>query len=91
MSDRAVLTSGTKAEHYWVMSTNIFKSLLTTPSNVLPLHLNQTFLPIIWIFTEGEGDEIESKQPSKISSLSYHGSKQKHTDSKTLVTTVDKS
>ena len=32
------------------------KSLLTTPSNVLPLHRKQTFPPIIWIFTEGEGD-----------------------------------
>ena len=40
------------------------KSLLTTPSNVLPLHLKQTFLPIIWIFTEG--DEIESRLPIKI-------------------------
>ena len=27
--------------------------------NVLPLHLKQTFPPIIWIFTEGEGDGIE--------------------------------
>ena len=34
------------------------KSLLTTLNNVLPLHLKQTFLPIIWIFNEGEGDEI---------------------------------
>ena len=25
----------------------VFKSLLTTPSNVLPLHLNQTFPPVI--------------------------------------------
>ena len=25
------------------------------PSNVLPLHLKQTFVPIIWIFTEGMG------------------------------------
>ena len=31
----------------------VSKSLLTTPSNVLPLHLKQTFPPIIWIFTEG--------------------------------------
>ena len=31
------------------------------PSNVLPLSLKQTFPPIIWIFTEGEGDEIESR------------------------------
>ena len=28
-----------------------FKSLLTTPSNVLPLHLKQTFPPIIWEFS----------------------------------------
>ena len=42
----------------------VFKSLLTTLSNVLPLHFNETFLPIIWIFTEGDG--IESRLPSKI-------------------------
>ena len=32
------------------------------PSNVLPLHLKQTFPPIIWIFTEGEGawDRMEA-------------------------------
>ena len=29
------------------------------PSNVLPLHLKQTFQPMIWIFTEG--DKIDSK------------------------------
>ena len=40
----------------------VFKSLLTMPSNVLPLHLKQ----IIWIFTEGEGDGIESRLPFKI-------------------------
>ena len=34
------------------------------PSNVLPLRLKQTFLPIIWIFTEG--DEIKSRLPFKI-------------------------
>ena len=33
------------------------KSLLTIPGNVLPLHLKQTFPPIFWIFTEGEGIE----------------------------------
>jgi hypothetical protein len=38
-------------------------SLLTTPSNVLPLHLKQTFRPIIWIFTEGEGYGIEFRLP----------------------------
>ena len=31
-----------------------------------PLHLKQTFPPIILIFTEGEGDEIESGLPFKI-------------------------
>ena len=38
------------------------KSLLTmpSPSNVLPLHLKQTILPIIWIFTQGEGDQIQA-------------------------------
>ena len=41
-------------------------SLLTTPSNCLPLHLKQTFPPIIWIFTQGEEDEIESKLNSYI-------------------------
>ena len=33
----------------------IFKSLLTTPSNVLPLHLP----PMILFFIEGEGDKIK--------------------------------
>ena len=36
---------------------------MTTPSNVLPLHLKQTFLPIIWIFTEGKGDGIKFRLP----------------------------
>ena len=40
----------------------VFKSLLTTPSNFLPLQLNQTFPTI----TEGEGDGIESRLPFKI-------------------------
>ena len=44
----------------------VFNSLLTTPSNVLPLHLKQTFPPLIWIFTEGEGDGIKFMLPSKI-------------------------
>ena len=42
----------------------VFKCLLTTPSNVLPFHLKQTFPSIIWIFTEGDG--IESRLPFKI-------------------------
>ena len=44
----------------------VSKSLLTILSNILPLHLKQTFLPIIGIFTKGEGDEIESRLPFKI-------------------------
>ena len=49
----------------------VFKRLLTTPSNVLPLHLNKTFPPIIWVFTEGEGDGIEPRLPfKKFSTLS---------------------
>ena len=40
------------------------KSLLTSPSNVLPLPIKQTFPPIIWIFTECEGDGIKSKLSS---------------------------
>ena len=39
--------------------------MLTTSSNVLPLHHKQTFPPIIWIFIEGEGDGIESMLPFK--------------------------
>ena len=39
------------------------KSFVTSPSNVLPLHLKQTFPPMIWIFTEGEGDKIKSRLP----------------------------
>ena len=42
----------------------VFKSVLTTPSNILPLHLKKTFPPIISIFTEGDG--IESRLPFKI-------------------------
>ena len=56
----------------------IFKSLLTTPSNVLPSHLKQTFQPIIWIFNEGEGDANGFRLPFKIfstltgNSISFH-------------------
>ena len=39
------------------------------PINVLPLHLKQTFPPIMWIFTEGDG--IESRLPFKIFSTLY--------------------
>ena len=44
----------------------VFKSLLTIPSNVLPLHLKQTFQPIFRIFTEGEGDGIGCRLSSKM-------------------------
>ena len=48
------------------------KSLLTSPSNVLPYYLKQTFPHIIWIFTEGEGDGIKSRLPFRIfSTLQY--------------------
>ena len=43
------------AKHCWVMS-----------SNVLPIDLKSTCPPVIWIFTEGEGDGIESRLSSKI-------------------------
>ena len=43
----------------------VFKSLLTMPSNFLPLHPKQTFLPMIWIFTDVEGDVIEFSLPFK--------------------------
>ena len=43
-----------------------FKTLLITNNNVLPLHLKQTFLSIISIFTEGEGDGFGSRLPFKI-------------------------
>ena len=38
---------------------NEAKHFCQQTSNVLPLHLKQTFPPIIWIYTEGEG--IESR------------------------------
>ena len=34
-------------------------------------YVRQIFLPIIWIFNEGEGDGIESRQPFKIFSTLY--------------------
>ena len=44
----------------------VFKSLLTMPSNVLPLHLKQTFPIVILIFTESEGNGIKTRLPFKI-------------------------
>ena len=50
----------------------VFENLLKIPSDVLPLHLKQTFLPIIWIFNEGESDGIKFRLPFKIfSTLPY--------------------
>ena len=68
-------TWGNKAKHCWVMSTNFLKtkSLLTIPSNVLPIHFKQTFPPIIWIFTKDEGDAIESRLPFKKNSTLPEG------------------
>ena len=40
------------------------KSLLTSPSNVLPYYLKETFPLMIWIFTEVEGDGIKSRLSS---------------------------
>ena len=40
--------------------------MLTSLSNVLPLHLKPTFPAIILILTESEGDMIESRLPFKI-------------------------
>ena len=44
----------------------VFKSLLTMPSKVLPLHLKQTFPHIISIFTEDVGDGFKSSLPFKM-------------------------
>ena len=50
----------------WCQQTFNTKNLLTSPINVLPLHLKQSFPLMIWIFTEGEGDGIESRLAFKI-------------------------
>ena len=59
-----------KAKHCWLLlfvnKLFVLKTLLIKPSNVLPLHLKQTFPPIIRIFNEGEGDGIEFRLPFKI-------------------------
>ena len=44
----------------------IYKSLLTTPNNVLTSHIKQTYPSMIWIFIEGEGDRVEFRRPFKI-------------------------
>ena len=49
-------------------------------SNVLPLYLKQTFPPIIWIFTKGKGDGIESRLTFKIYSTLLMQSQNKKTE-----------
>ena len=44
------------------------------PSNILPLHLKQHFLPMIRIFNDGEGDAIKSRLPLKKNSTLLLGS-----------------
>ena len=39
--------------------TRLDSSWLTSPSNVLPYYLKQTFPMIIWIFTKGDGIEFQ--------------------------------
>ena len=47
-------------------TTFLFSKVCDNAQQCLPFHLKQTFPPIIWIFTEGEGDGIKSRLPSKI-------------------------
>ena len=47
-----------------IIGRESFQKFVDPPSNVLPLHLMQTFPPITWIFTEG--DRIKSRLLFKI-------------------------
>ena len=51
---------GVKAKHCagCCQLTFEYKKFVDNAQHVLPIHFMQTFPPIIWIFTEGEGDEI---------------------------------
>ena len=60
-------------QHLWQLSRLAWKHNLSAihigrnQNNIAwVLHLKQIFPPIIWIFTEGEGDGIESRLPFKI-------------------------
>ena len=44
----------------------VFKSFLTSLCNVLPYFLRYSFLPIVWIFTESEGNRIKLRLPFKL-------------------------
>ena len=61
-------TWGNKAKHCWVMSTNLlFSKVCWQHPAVFCLYTSSKFFPpIIWIFTEGEGDRIEFRLPFKI-------------------------
>ena len=64
-----MFTWGGKAKHCWMMSINFVFSKVCwqhLATNVLPLHLKHMFPLLICIFTEGEGDVIESRLPFKI-------------------------
>ena len=61
---------GVKAKHCCGCCQQTFEYKMTMTKNVLPLGLKQTFLAIIWVFTEVEGDEIKSRLPfKKVSTL----------------------
>ena len=47
-----------KSQQLW---TFCFQNFFDITHQCLPYYLKQTFLPIIWIFTESEGDGIESR------------------------------
>ena len=50
----------------WCQQTFCFQKFVDNAQQYLHLHLKQTFPPIIWIITEGEGDQIDSRQPYRI-------------------------
>ena len=57
------VTWGNKAKHCWVITTNfLFSKVCWQPPAMFSLYTSS----IIWIFTEGEGDGIESRLPFKI-------------------------
>ena len=58
-------TWGNKAKHCWVMSTNfLFSKVCWQCPAMFNLYTSST--PMIWIFTEDEGDGIKSRLPFKI-------------------------
>ena len=60
----------------WCQQTCCFQKFVDNAQQCFALHLKQTFPPIIWTFTEDEGDRIESRLPFEIfSTLSGKHSK----------------